>query len=177
MSEAIVTVFKDILIGSNCNVCLKYWYRVLNVNSYRLNREGYEGDQMKLFNISSNKNPLSDEEKAAMLKKGFNDKYRVSNYNVPFEELKLNGPIEWVLYLGFLFIVGCLLRFSIGRSLTRTIIRRAMRKTNSIRTAKIEELKKLQTKRTEFSECPFTGTISTKDDPAFYTVFDEIQGV
>ena len=172
MSEGVLTVFKDILVGSNCNVYLRYWYRLLNVNSRRLNRERYEGDQMRLFKIVK-KNWLSDEERKEMLRNGFSAKYIVSDHNVPFEEFRLNGLKEWALYGAYRFVVGSVLRFDLGRNWTRTIIRNAMRRTNSIRSEKIGELEKLSVKRMEFAECPFTGAIRTRDDPVFYEVFDE----
>lgn len=172
MSEGVLTVFKDILVGSNCNVYLRYWYKTLNVNSYKLNRERYEDDQMRLFEITK-KNQLTEREREEMLKNGFSDKYIVSDYSVPFEELKLNGFKEWALYRGYLVVVGFLLKFDFGRSWTRQIIRSAMQRTNTIRKEKMVELEKLAIKRMEFAECPFTGAISTRDDPEFYEVFDK----
>ena len=167
MSECVLTVFKEILIGTNCNVYLKYWYSKLNVNSFKLNRSTYEHDKIEFFEITK-KNQIADEEKAIMLKNGFNDKYIVTDYLLPFEDFKLNGFKERMLYRLYLILVNQVLKYDWGRKFTKNVIRNAMFKTRSIRKQKVAEFEKIQNKRFEFSECPFAGGIETKEYPDIY---------
>lgn len=173
MTEGVIAVFEDILVGANCNVYLKYWYKLLNVNASRLNREGYEGDQLKLFKISK-KNQLTDEERQTMLKNGFNDKYIITDPNVPFEDFKLNGLKERVLYRCYLFVVNTVLRYDLGKSLSRKVLKNAIAKTRTTRKEKIMELEKRENPRMQF-ECPFIGGINARDDPAVYEVFNNVK--
>ena len=155
MSEGILFTFKDILVGSNCNVYLRYWYKALNVNSYKLNRSTYEHNKMQFFEISS-KNQLTDEEKKTMKDNGFNDKYIVSDYSIPFEEFKLNGLKENFFYWCYLILVNIVLKYDWGKNFTKGIIRNAILKTSKTKKNKIIELEKNQSERFEFPECPFT---------------------
>ena len=174
MTEGTITIFQDILIGSNCNVYLKYWYKVLNVNSYKLNRERYEGDQMKLFKVSK-KNQLTDEERQTMLKNGYNDKYIVSDHSVPFEEFQLNGFKERMLYQFYLLVIDRLLRFDFGKSLSRKVLKNAIVKTRQTRKQKVKELEKQESARMQFGACPFTGGVSMRDDPVVYEIFEKVK--
>lgn len=155
-----MTVFKDILVGSNFHVYYRYWYKQLNINSSRLNRQGTEDDQIRLIEISR-KNQLSEDEKQKMLSNGFNDKYIVQNYSTRFEEVPLKGLKERLLYWGYLFVVGVLLRFDFGKRVAKSIIESATRRTRSIRKQKVIELEKISDQRRGFAECPFAGSIST----------------
>lgn len=172
MTEGTITIFQDILIGSNCNVYLKYWYKVLNVNSYKLNRERYEGDQLKLFKISK-KNQITDEERQMMLKNGFNDKYIVSDPSVPFEEFRLNGFKERMLYRFYLIVVNTLLKFDFGKRLSRKVIKNAMADTRLKRKDKVKQMERQENDRMQFNECPFVGGINTRDDPIVYEIFEK----
>ena len=174
MTEGAISIFQDILIGSNCNVYLKYWYRVLNVNSYKLNRERYESDQIKLFKVSK-KNELTDEERKTMLANGYNDKYIVSDYSVPFEEFQLNGLKERVLYRFYLFVVDGLLRFDIGKRVTKKVLKNAIVKTRQARKKIAKEIEKQENDRMQFRECPFAGGVSMRDDPAVYEIFEKVE--
>lgn len=167
MSQGFLTVFKDILKGTNCNVYLKYWYKVLNVNSYKLNHETYEHDRLEFFKISK-KNQLTEEEKKEMLKNGFNDKYIVSNPSVQFEDFKLKGMTEQILYKLYSLVVGKLLKYKSGRHFTRDFIRNKIFETRENQKKIESKLEKNYDKRFEFSECPFAGKIDTKLYPDIY---------
>lgn len=169
MSQGVLFAFKDLLVGANCNVYLKYWYKVLNINSYKLNRIKYEHDEMQFFKISK-KNWLTEDEKEEMLKNGYNDKYIVFDPKVPFEEFELNGFKERLLYKCYLFLVNTLLKYDFFKNVTRDFVRNAMIKTREIRKEKVNELEKITNKRYEFTECPFTGSIMTNDIPDLYSV-------
>ena len=157
MTEGVLLTFKDILVGSNCNVYLRYWYKTLNVNSYKLNRSTYEHNTIQFFEISK-KNQLTDEEKKAMLENGFNNKYIVSDYSVPFEEFKLNGFKERMLYKGYLILINTVLKYDWGKNFTKGIIKNAILDTRKSKKEKIMELDKIEDERFEFAECPFTNT-------------------
>ena len=59
------------------DIYIRYWYKILNVNCNELNNSLYEHDSIKLSKAPI-KNQLSEEEKAIMLKNGYNNKYIVS---------------------------------------------------------------------------------------------------
>ena len=157
MTEGVLLTLKDILVGLNCNVYLRYWYKVLNVNSYKLNRSKYEHSGMQLFEVSK-KNQLTDEEKKAMLDNGFNDKYIVSDYSIPFEEFKLNGFRDRMIYRGYVMLVNTVLKYDWGKRFTKDMIKKALLETRKIKKEKIMQIEKIQNERFEFPECPFTNT-------------------
>lgn len=171
MGKGVLIIMENLTIGPNWNVYLRYWYKNLNINSSKLNRQGVESDQMRLVEISR-KNQLSEEERQKMLSNGFNEKYIVQDYSTPFEAIPLNGLKEMVLNWAYLLLVCVLLRFDLGKWIANMVAEGLTLRARSIRKRKVMELEKLSVKkRMEFSECPFVGSISTTSvDPALREV-------
>lgn len=168
MSECLMTVFKDVFIGTNINICLRYWYKVLNVNSYKINRENYEHNDIEFFKITT-KNQLTGDEKKEMIKNNYNDKYLVTNPSLPFEKFKLNGLKEKILYQLFLFVINVALKYKIGRDIARSVIRNAILKSIKIKKEIFNRCDKITNDRFkfqpyQFQKCPFDIGIDIKVD-------------
>lgn len=156
MSECIITVFSDLLLGAmQCNVFLRYWYKTLNANSYKLNRKAYEHNDIELFKITK-KNQLSDDERKEMLKNNYNDKYMVTDSQIPFEEFKLTGIKEKILYKLLKFSIDNVLKFKAGRFIGREMVQTGIVRMRRNKRKIIDSLdKKKVNNRFQFNECPF----------------------
>jgi len=137
---------------------LKFWYKTLNINSYKLNSLTEVTDKYEFLNKEI-KTELTEEERKLMLSNGYNDKYIVPNPNIPFEELKLDEFIEKFCYNLYLFNVNTMFKAKFFRNLSRKTNKgranRALRKKNE----HMDYMAKKFDEKNQYPACPFAGNI------------------
>lgn len=140
---------------------LKFWYKALNINSYKLNDANLDTDKYDFVNKKI-KTQLTEEELKLMLNNGYNSKYIVPNPQIPFEELKMDKFSEKFFYNLHLFNMNTLFKARFFRNLSRKTTKgranRALRKKQE----HIDFMSNHFDEKNQYPACPFAGGIQNQ---------------
>lgn len=143
-----------------------YWYKVLNINAYKLNRANLDSDKYEFPNEPL-KTELTDKDKELMIKNGYNLKYVVQNPDLPFEEIELDTFADKINQYVYKFFVNVVFRFQTIRNFLNKSSYNINDKLLNGKQNITEMLKENFDDHMNYPACPFTGFI--KSDYAEFT--------
>lgn len=147
---------------------VKYWYKKLNINCYKLNQPISTSNKYTFFEMPT-KNMLTEEDRKLMLKNGYNDKYIVPNPHIPFEELRESTFADKMACFMYTFEVNIMHKSQFMRDWSRKKALESLADAKKNKKKHIDTLKKHDEANT-YPSCPFAGSAIQSE----YLEYDDV---